>query len=1052
VLRSLPLLLLLAILSVSIGHAQDTATIAGTVSDPSGATVADAQVTLVNAGTQFTRVVATNASGQYVASSIPTGAYTLTVVKPGFEKLVRSGVILTAATTLTVDLQLAVGSQTETVSVTATAPLLQSQSAEVSALVDSRQMVALPLVSRDFTDLVLLTPGAHAGSAANLAEGGSPYSMRGGANYSVNGAVAAGNSYLIDGVYNRNLWLNTLIIVPVVDAIQEYRVMTSNYSAQYGESAGAVTEVETRSGTNDFHGSAWEFLRNDKLNANTFFNNLNGIARPAFRRNEFGGTIGGPLIHNKTFFFGDYQGIRLTYPQTFTSTIPTLAQRQMIETGNFAALGVPIYNPYLTQTVNGQLRRVQFPNNQIPLNLLDTVAINMVKLLPPPRTPAATNNFTFDPPLTQRTDQFDVRVDQNIGASDHLFFRYSYDNSNQVVPGTLPAPANSAIQTGPYIATTGTGATSTGNGTTTPLLNWSAVLGYTRAFSPNTVLESHFAVVRWNANITPLDGAYNTAAQIGMPGININDKSGGLPSFTISGFQTLGDNSTFPEDSHSTTFQLDGAVTHIRGTHTIKAGMLFLRHRFNGYSAFPTRGTFDFNGQFTRQINSSGSQTALADFALGAYDAASRNILTSTFGMRMFQLAPFVQDTWRATNRLTIDLGFRWEVDAPPYDVHNHWANLDINTGHLLVAGVNGNGRRLRNFDYDTPAPRVGLAYVLTSDRKTILRTGFGISYVNMLAGGAQLYKNLPYFFTQTIATNISGAPGATLSQGLPVPVQPDINNEAALSTGSPNAWNMSLRQTEVLQWSFGIQRQLLSDWMFSATYVGTRGERILVNSQNLNQSVPGPGAQGPRRPYYGINPNLVNVAYRTNAGDSKYESLQLHLEKRFSRGLTFGAPTPMPAIYPMSETRTEAAIPISKTISASPVTGARCRTITKACFRSITFIRFRSDAIANISHKECCPTSWAIGISAAFGLPKPDRTSPLSSARMFRIQPGVGTSVPIASAMETWRRISEAFITGSIPAHLPLRRLLHLATREPGFLWGPAISMSISVWCGSSV
>ena len=448
-----------------IAYGQDTASIVGTVSDQSGATVADAQVTLVNTGTQFTRAVDTNGSGQYVASPIPTGEYTITVVKAGFEKLVRSGIVLTTAATVTVDLTLAVGSQTQTVSVTETPPLLQAQSAEVSALVDNRQMVALPLVSRDFTDLVLLTPGAHAGSANNLAEGASPYAMRGGANFSVNGAVAAGNSYLIDGVYNRNLWLNTLVIVPVVDAIQEYRVMTSNYSAQYGEAAGAVTEVATRSGSNDFHGAAWEFLRNDKLNANPFFNNLNGIARPAFRRNEFGGTIGGPIIRNKTFFFGDYQGIRLAFPQTFTSTVPTLAQRQMIQTGNFGALGVPVYNPYVTQIVNGQAQRVPFAGNQISPTLLDPVAINMIKLLPAPTSPAATNNFTFNPPLTQTTDQFDIRLDQNLGASDHLFFRYSYDNSNQIVPGTLPAAANSGIQTGPYIATTGVGTTGTGTGT-----------------------------------------------------------------------------------------------------------------------------------------------------------------------------------------------------------------------------------------------------------------------------------------------------------------------------------------------------------------------------------------------------------------------------------------------------------------------------------------------------------------------------------------------------------------------------------------------------------
>jgi hypothetical protein len=877
--------LISAVLVLSITgmlRAQDTASIVGTVTDASGAAVADARVTLINAATQFTRTLATNSDGQYVASAIPPGEYEVRVEKQGFQKLARTGIRLTTASKLNVDLQLIVGSQTETVSVTATAPLLQSQSAEVSSLVDSRQMVTLPLVSRDFTDLVLLTPGAHAGSASNLGEGGSPYAMRGGANYSVNGALAAGNSYLVDGVYNRNLWLNTLVMVPVVDAIQEYRVMTSNYTAEYGESAGAITEVATKAGSNVFHGDVWEFLRNDKLNANTFFNNRGGLARPGFRRNEFGAAAGGPLVRNKTFFFGDYQGIRLTQPQTSTSTIPSLAQQQMVETGNFSALGTTIYNPYSTVIQNGARVRVPFANNRIPGNLLDPAAVGIFRLLPAPTSAGATNNYVFNPALTQRTDQFDVRLDQNLGAADRLFFRYGYDNSNQVVPGVIPAPANAGVPIGPYLST----AT---NGTITPLLTQSATLGYTRTINPTTVLQAHFAVVRWNADITPLGAGFNTAAALGIPGINISNLSGGLPAFTISGYQEIGDNSTFPENSHTTTFQLDSALTKVWGSHTFKLGLLFLRHRFNGFSAFPTRGTFDFNGQFSRQIGSTSSQSALADFALGAMDTATRNILNGTFGMRSWQLAPFLQDSWRVSDRLTLDLGLRWEINAPPYDVHDHWSNLNVATGQLAVAGLNGNGRRLRNFDLNTVAPRVGLAYALTSDRKTILRSGFGISYVDLLAGGAQLYKNLPYYFAQNITTDIAGAPVSTISQGLPIPVQPDINNQAALSTGSPNVWDMSLRQTEILQWSFGIQRQIRSDLMLDATYVGTRGERILVNSLNLNQSVPGPGGQGPRRPYFAISPNLVNVAYRTNAGDSKYESLQLHLEKRFSAGLNFG-------------------------------------------------------------------------------------------------------------------------------------------------------------------
>lgn len=875
--------LMLIILAGAACRAQDVATIVGTVTDQSGAVVPAARVTLVNQGTDFKRVAETNSSGQYVASSIPTGAYQIMVEKAGFKSAARSGIELHVATTLSVNLQLEVGSETQSISVHAAAPLVQSQTAAVSALVNGRQMVALPLVSRDFTDLVLLTPGAHAGTASNLALGSEPYAMRSGTNFSVNGSTAQGNSYLIDGIYDRSPWVNTLVMVPVVDAIQEYRVMTSNYSAQYGEAAGAVTEVETKSGTNRFHGDAWEFLRNDAFDANTFFNNRAGISRPPFHQNEFGATFGGPLIRNKTFFFGDYQGLRIRQPSTVTSTIPTEAERTMVETGNFSSLPVPIYNPYSVQTMsNGTQARSAFSGNLIPPALLDPAAVKLMELLPAPTSSAATNNFTFNPELAQRTDQFDVRLDQNLGTSDRLFFKYSYDNSDQVEPGLLPSPANAGVPIAPYLSANGSE-----TATTSPLFNQSVTLGYTKSLNSTMINEAHFAVVRWNLNITPLGNPYDTATAIGIPGININNKSGGLPGFTISGFQVLGDNSTFPEDSHITIFQADDTTTKIRGSHTLKAGLLFLRTRFDGFSAFPTRGTFDFNGQFTRQIGGSGSATALADFALGAPDSVTRNILTSTFGMRFWSLAPFIQDSWRVTNRLTWDYGLRWEVDAPPYDVHNHWSNLNLSNGQLQVAGLNSNGRRLRDFDLNTLAPRMGIAYALTSDRKTILRSGFGTSYLYEGQGGGQLYKNPPYYFSQVVQTNINGAPPLTLNEGLPTPAPPALNDEAALSAGSFNAWAFNLKQAQVMQWSIGIQRELSPNLLLDVSYVGTRGLGLISN-YNYNQSYPGPGAPGPREPFYTINPKIVSVTYRDNYADSTYNGLQVRLEKRYARGLMF--------------------------------------------------------------------------------------------------------------------------------------------------------------------
>lgn len=854
-------------------------TIVGTVLDATGAAVLNAKVTLVNTGTNFTRIADTNSRGEYVADTIPTGGYRATVEAAGFQKLVRSGIELTAGDTLTVDLQLAVGSLQETVEVTERAPLLQSQTATVSNLVTNQQMLALPLNGRTFTSLVLLTPGAYVGSSNNLTT--SPYALRGSTNYSVNGSSAQNNSYLIDGLFNRNLWLNTLIMVPTVDSIQEFRVFTTNYSAEYGASAGAVTIVQTKSGTNDLHGSVYEFLRNDKLDANAFFNNRQGLPRAPFRRNEFGGTIGGPIRRNKTFIFADYQGIRLRQPQTIVSTIPTLQQQAMVRTGDFSGLGATIYDPNTLHSVGGQSIRDAFPGNRIRPERLDPAAVRLINLLPMPTNSDATRNFTFDPSRSQRTDQFDIRLDQNIGASDRLFIKYSFDDSLAIAPGSLPAPANPSVPMGPFLSIGGD------MGTTTPLRNQSLTLNFVKVISPATINETRLGAVRWSEYITPLDTPFKTADALGIPGINLTDKSGGLPAFLVTGFQGIGDSSTFPENSQTTTLQYEDILTLVRGSHALKFGGLFLRHRFDGFSAFPVRGTYNFNGQFTRQIGATGTQTALADFALGIPSGVTRNILAGTFGMRFWELATFADDSWRVTDRFTWNFGLRYELFAPPYEVHDHWSNFNLATGKLLVAGQNGNGRRLRDFDVDNVSPRMGVAYVLTSDHKTVLRSGFGVSYVQAGQGGGQLYKNLPFFFSQVIATDQNGLPAIRISDGLPTPVPPDINNSDQLSSGNPNAWDFHLQSTKAIQWSMGIQRELSKNLLLDVSYVGTR-TLGLISNYNYNQSFPGPGAQGPRRPLFPINPRVTDVTYRSNYGAAKYHSLQARVEKRYSQGLTF--------------------------------------------------------------------------------------------------------------------------------------------------------------------
>jgi carboxypeptidase family protein len=875
-------LFLAATVAASHARAQGlNGTIVGTVTDQAGAVVPNATITLVNDATGFRRTAVSSESGQYVAYSIPTGTYTLTVAQPGFETLVRSGVEVTAAATLTIDLKLSLGDVKQTLEVNAAAPLVQDQSATVSSLITNRQILEMPLNGRTFTSLVLLSPGAYTGSANNLTT--SPYAMRGSTNISVNGSMPQNNSYLIDGIFNRNLWLSTLIMVPTVDSIQEFRVLTSNYSAEYGSAAGAITVVQTKSGTNEYHGSAYEFLRNDKLDANTFFNNRQGAPKPSFRRNEFGATVGGPIRKDKTFFFADYQGIRLRQPQTVTSTIPTLALREMVNTGNFSALGTAVFDPLTLHGggPNGATVRDQFPGNQIPLARLDPAAIRLMNLLPAPTSARPTQNFVFNPTQSQDTDQFDVRVDQNLGTGDHLFGKYSFDNSNLTTPGLLPVAPNPGVSIEPFLSANGVQPASS-----VPLRNQSGTLNYTHVFSPTTVNEVRLGVVRWNQQIEPLGNAFNTATELGIPGININNHAGGLPAFTITGYQVIGDNSTFPEVSRSTSFQYEDVLTLTRGSHTLKFGATYIRQRFNVFSAFPTRGQYSFNGQFTRQIGSSTSQTALSDFALGATSAVTRNILTGPVGMRFWNSSEFVDDTWRVNDRLTWNFGLRYELLAPPYEVHDRWSNFNVVTGQLLLAGKNGNGRRLRNLDTNNFSPRMGLTYALTSDRKTIFRSGFGISYVEAGQGGGQLYKNLPYYFSQVVATDQNGTPPLLISDGLPTPVPPDLNNAQALSSGSPNAWDFNLQSTRVMQWSAGIQRELASSLLLDVAYVGTRTAGLISN-YNYNQSFPGPGPQGPRRPLYGINPAVTDITYRSNYAAAKYHALQVKVEKRYSAGLT---------------------------------------------------------------------------------------------------------------------------------------------------------------------
>jgi hypothetical protein len=499
--------LTLASSAVLFGQAASS-TVTGTVTDNTGAIVPGASVTVTNQDTGFTRTIPTNQSGEYVAEFFPVGRIRIIAQKTGFSTLERTGVQLTAADVLTVDLQLAVGSTQQSVEVSAEATLLQTQTQSVSALVSNQQVSEMPLNQRIFTQVLQLMPGQTSTTPNPQASG--TYSALASNSFSINGSQTSNSSYLIDGLYNRGDWDNNIAMSPPVDGLQEIRVMAATYSAEFGNNAGAVTLAYSKSGSNQFHGTAYEFLQNTDLNANTFFNNAAGTPRTQTHKNQYGGTVGGPILKNRTFFFADYQGEQIHSPSATTQTVPTLADRNSIDTGNFSTFGTTIYNPNNVVTgSNGAQVRMPFPGNIIPSSLLDPAVPKLIALVPLPQNGAATRNYTYSPTGTTAQNQYDIRGDQNLLKADRFFFKFSKLDTSALVPGSLPAIPEAGVSVGPYID---------GGGQDVTFRNWSMTSNYDHVISPNIVNETRIGALRWFLNIIPPDSAFNTAASLGIPG------------------------------------------------------------------------------------------------------------------------------------------------------------------------------------------------------------------------------------------------------------------------------------------------------------------------------------------------------------------------------------------------------------------------------------------------------------------------------------------------------------------------------------------------------
>jgi hypothetical protein len=851
---------LLLIISPSFAQT-DTARLQGVVTDTNGAALPGATVTVTNLGTSRAATSQTNENGEYTVTALSPGDYKVEVKQDAF-KTTTQNVTLEVAQVAGLDFRLEPGGVTEVIEITDSLPLVQTENSAIGTVIQGRQVTQLPLNGRNFTQLATLVPGVTRGVPDGDASGarGNAETFRngstGGAVLSVNGLRPQANSFTLDGIDNNESLVNTIVVFPPAEAIQEFRVQTSIAPAEFGRAGGAVINTTIKSGSNEYHGSAFEFIRNDNLDARETF----APVRQEFRRNQFGGTFGGKIIEDKLFAFGDYQGLRQFLPlQVDRASVPTARMRM----GDFSEL-LP------TTIIRDPVTGLPFPGNIIPPSRINPVGQNYLNAFPLPNAPGLRQNYITQRTQIQEFNDFDTRVDWNIRTADQFFGRFSYGQDNSVTSSRLPTlPA-------------GFGSGTNFNRTR------SLALGETHIFSPSLINELRVGYIRVNYGYSPPFQDQTISADLGIPNANTSPLLGG--GALIGGFndqlEYTGDFGPFLVRQNS--YQLADTMSLIYGPHSLRFGASIIRRHVNLFR--PNRGKgFFFIGPGTG--NTTGYE--VSELLAGFIDNYTIGPPFGTVGTRNWETGFFFQDDWRVNRKLVLNLGLRYDLYTNPTEVANRQANFDTATNRILVAGQNGNSDSLIPTDTNNFAPRLGFAYDWTGDGKTVLRGGFGVFYF-LDRGGIdnQLAQNPPFSgFSQfnysdgyriTLSgLGANGSTNSTLATG-PLPTGEltnlDLNNPQNVTVFSALPTN---KTSQVMQYNLQIQRQLSDDTVLSAAYVGTRG-RNLTTYYNLNRQFYN-AANGARQ-----FPNLGNVNVQDTSGTSNYNSLQAQLERRFSKGWQF--------------------------------------------------------------------------------------------------------------------------------------------------------------------
>src|SRR5262245_36946740 len=678
-----------------------TADIVGRVTDASGGVLPGATITIENVATHDVRSAPSNETGDYLFNLLPIGAYTVKVELQGFNSQ-TSRVTVSAGDRARFDAKLQVGAVQENVTVTAQSPLLQTDTATVSSLVSTKAVQDLPVSGRNVQQLVQLVPGAFEGLPNSLASGTRPDDRRQTSAISINGALDNQNNQLIDGIDNNERAIGTVGVKPSIDAIAEVKVQTSMYTAEVGRTAGGVVNIITKSGTNNYHGSAFEFYRNGSFDAKNYF--ASTLDKPVLRQHQYGGSLGGPVFKNRTFFFADYEGFKVTQGVTTVVTVPTAKMRA----GDFSGQTAAIFDPTTTP-------RAAFTGNATPTSRLDRTALSMLALHPRPSGPGLARYYTGVRDRTQDAKTADIRADHIFDTSNHLFDRYSYNGVTTFTPPVFPAI--NGIEPG------GGGSFPGSNETTAH--NFGA--DYSKIFSPSLIGDVRAGYLGVNIASYGLNYGNNVSSTFGIPNVNADTLTSGFIPITLTGYAGAGDATFLPLIQVDHTWQASGSLTKIKGAHSLKTGAGVIDRNFTVYQSNQPLGAMTFNTTLTANAAGTGGNS-IASFVLGYPQQVSR--IVSLFYPHYNTMEPFVyvQDDWRATSNLTINIGVRYDVFTPYTEQDDHLVNVDLATSTILVAGQNGVSRTAGiKTDYSNIAPRIGFSASLPG--QFVLRGGYGIAY-----------------------------------------------------------------------------------------------------------------------------------------------------------------------------------------------------------------------------------------------------------------------------------------------------------------------------------